>query len=134
MSNMILFVLFLPVCIKFLTNFAKKLTDDDMKSVDKIDEKFRAVCKKAKTKENRFVSRVMFVMEMYQICVHGLSVTCIDSHNYLKPVLMPKSRVFLQRLQYIISEEWLFSYTLILFFLCSSTCFSSSFFFHHSLM
>lgn len=42
------------VCIKFLSNFAKKLTDDDMKSLDKIDEKFRAVCKKAKTKENRF--------------------------------------------------------------------------------
>ena len=61
---MILFVLFLAVCIKFLTNFANKLTDEDMKSVDKIAEKFRSVCKKAKTKENRFVSRVMFVMEM----------------------------------------------------------------------
>ena len=35
-----------------------------MKSIDKIDEKFRAVCKKAKTKENRFVSEVIFVMEM----------------------------------------------------------------------
>lgn len=57
-------VLFLSVCIKFLTNFAKKLTNEDMKSIDNIDEKFRAVCKKAKTKENRFVSRVMFVMEM----------------------------------------------------------------------
>lgn len=61
---MIFSVLLLPVCIKFLTNFAKKLTDEDMKSIDKIDEKFRAVCKKAKTKENRFVSRVMFVIEM----------------------------------------------------------------------
>jgi len=77
---MILFVLFLPVCIKFLTNFAKKLTDDDMKSLDKIDEKLRAVCKKAKTKENRFVSRVMFVMEIYYLkqCVHGSPVTCND--------------------------------------------------------
>ena len=61
---MIFSVLLLSVCIKFLTNFAKKLTDEDMKSIDKIDEKFRAVCKKAKTKENRFVSRVMFVIEM----------------------------------------------------------------------
>ena len=64
MDIMQCFVLFPPVCIKFLTNFANKLTDDDMKSLDKIDEKFRAVCKKAKTKENRFVSEVMFVMEM----------------------------------------------------------------------
>lgn len=62
-------VLFLPVCIKFLSNFAKKLTDDDMKSLDKIDEKFRAVCKKAKTKENRFVSEVMSVMEIQCIII-----------------------------------------------------------------
>ena len=61
---MIFSVLLLSVCIKFLTNFANKLTDEDMKSIDKIDEKFRAVCKKAKTKENRFVSSVMFVIEM----------------------------------------------------------------------
>ncbi|XP_078384907.1 mesencephalic astrocyte-derived neurotrophic factor homolog [Oculina patagonica] len=41
------------VCIKFLTNFANKLTSEEMK-MDMIEEKFRAACKKAKTKENRF--------------------------------------------------------------------------------
>jgi len=58
-----------------------------MKSIDKIDEKFRAVCKKAKTKENRFVSRVMFVMKMCEILY-----TCIDLHSlYMNMVLMPSS-------------------------------------------
>lgn len=42
------------VCIKFLTNFANKLTSEDIKDVSTIQEKFKAACKKAKTKENRF--------------------------------------------------------------------------------
>ena len=49
--------LFSPiVCIKFLTNFAKKLESGDTSDMKKMEEKFRATCKKAKNKENRFVS------------------------------------------------------------------------------
>lgn len=42
------------VCIKFLTNFAKKLESGDTSDMKKMEEKFRATCKKAKNKENRF--------------------------------------------------------------------------------
>lgn len=82
---MIFFVLFSPVCIKFLTKFASKLTSEDMKSIDKIDEKFRAVCKKAKTKENRFVSRVMFVMKMYYIYMYDWIYMYENSVNEISP-------------------------------------------------
>lgn len=42
------------VCIKFLTNFASKLSSDEMSDMKAIEEKFKAACKKAKNKENRF--------------------------------------------------------------------------------
>ncbi|CAH3028841.1 unnamed protein product [Porites evermanni] len=42
------------VCIKFLTNFASKLSSDDLSDLTKIQDKLKATCKKAKTKENRF--------------------------------------------------------------------------------
>ncbi|XP_068758415.1 mesencephalic astrocyte-derived neurotrophic factor homolog [Montipora capricornis] len=42
------------VCIKFLTNFASKLTDEEVKSVETIQQKLKAACGKAKNKENRF--------------------------------------------------------------------------------
>ena len=48
----------LSVCIKFLTNFASKLTDEDVKSVETIHQKLKAACGKAKNKENRFVSKI----------------------------------------------------------------------------
>ncbi|XP_066922259.1 mesencephalic astrocyte-derived neurotrophic factor homolog [Clytia hemisphaerica] len=42
------------VCIKFLTKFEKSLSDDDRKSQDKLTDKLKKACGKAKNKDNRF--------------------------------------------------------------------------------
>ncbi|KAK2548858.1 Mesencephalic astrocyte-derived neurotrophic factor [Acropora cervicornis] len=42
------------VCIKFLTNFASKLTSKEMSDPGTIQEKLKDACAKAKKKENRF--------------------------------------------------------------------------------
>lgn len=46
------------VCIKFLTNFASKLTSKEMSDPGTIQEKLKDACAKAKKKENRFVSKL----------------------------------------------------------------------------
>lgn len=50
-------LLFLLVCIKFLTNFASKLTSKEMSDPGTIQQKLKDACAKAKKKENRFVSK-----------------------------------------------------------------------------
>ena len=61
-SNRFSFYCFsLSVCIKFLTNFVKKMESEKLSTVDEIEEKFRAVCAKAKNKENRFVSMKVMI-------------------------------------------------------------------------
>ena len=49
---------FFLVCIKFLTNFASKLTSKEMSDPGTIQEKLKDACAKAKKKENRFVSKL----------------------------------------------------------------------------
>lgn len=46
----------LAVCIKFLTKFAKEELDGSEKGPDDVRKKLKAVCKKSKGKDQRFVS------------------------------------------------------------------------------
>ena len=50
------YFLFFSVCIKFLTRFEKLLDEENIEGEPAIREKLKEVCKKAKSKENRFVS------------------------------------------------------------------------------
>ena len=49
-----------PVCIKFLKKFEASLSDDDRKDQEKLTNKLKKACGKAKNKENRFVSKFFF--------------------------------------------------------------------------
>lgn len=46
----------IPVCVKTVNTFMETLSDETKKDTKRIEDEFRAFCKKSKNKEQRFVS------------------------------------------------------------------------------